>query len=86
MDTTVTGTITALPGTIDGWIVQVPPIKDWVAASGRKPPNRKVVEVLVLWEVKLARWFDGEWIGHNGNQMRNVSHWRFKGDIWGRGL
>lgn len=82
----VTGSITALPGAIDGWIVQVPPIPDWKPASQSKPPNRRVVEVLVLWEVKLARWFDGEWRGHNGNQIQHVSHWREKENSWGHGL
>ena len=82
----LTGTTTTLPGTIDGWIIQVPPIPDWKPVSQSKPPNRKVVEVLVLWQIKLAKWLDGEWVGHDGNQIQHVSHWREKGNIWGHGL
>ena len=80
----ISGSIQALPGVIEGFVIQA--VSDWVKVTERKPPENKVVEVLVLWEVKLAKWLHGEWVGRSGSRMNHVSHWRFKRTTWGQGV
>lgn len=73
----ITGSITALPGVIEGFVTQTKAADDWVKETERKPPDNKTVEVLVLWNTRLAKWFHGEWVGQNGDRIHHVSHWRF---------
>ncbi len=80
----ISGSIQALPGVIEGFVIQA--VSDWVKVTERKPPENKVVEVLVLWEVKLAKWLHGEWVGQSGNRVYHVSHWRFKRNLWEQGV